>query len=74
VDGWIAGGVLGGPEPGAADLQVASSLGLLATVQDVKVLIAPRLAGALARRLFPDWPGRVPPGALPAAWLPAKTA
>ena len=27
-------------------------------------------AGALARRWFPDFPGRVPAGALPADWLP----
>lgn len=71
VDGWIAEGLLGGPEPGAADLQIASSLGLLATVEEVGALIAPRPSGALARRLFPRWPGRVPAGALPPAWLPA---
>jgi glutathione S-transferase len=74
VDGWIADGVLGGPEPGAADLQIASSLGLLATVEDVGGLIAPRPGGALAQRLFPSWPGRVPAGALPSAWLPAGAA
>lgn len=74
VDGWIAEGILGGPEPGAADLQIASSLGLLTTVEDVGALIAPRPSGALAQRLFPRWPGRVPAGALPPAWLPAQTA
>lgn len=74
VDRWIAEGVLGGPQPGAADLQIASSLGLLATVKDVGALIAPRPSGDLARRLFPSWPGRVPAGVLPRAWLPARAA
>jgi glutathione S-transferase len=74
VDAWIADGVLGGPDPGAADLQVASSLGLLATVEDLGGLFASRPARALAQRLFPSWPGRVPPGALPEAWLPAGAA
>lgn len=70
VDSWIEEGILGGPAPGAADLQIASSLGLLATVGDVTPLIAPRPCGELARRLFPTWPGRVPAGVLPPAWLP----
>jgi glutathione S-transferase len=74
VDAWIAEGVLGGASPGAADLQIASSLGLLATVQDVGGLIAPRPSGALAQRLFPSWPGQVPAGVLPPAWLPAAAA
>ncbi len=74
VDRWIAEGVLGGPEAGAADLQIASSLGLLATVEDVGALITPRPSGDLARRLFPSWPGRVPAGVLPPAWLPARAA
>jgi len=71
VDGWIAEGILGGPQPGAADLQIGSSLGLLATVEDVGALIAPRPSGEEARRLFPSWPGRVPKGAVPRDWLPA---
>jgi hypothetical protein len=34
-------------------------------------LIAPRPAGELALRLFPDHPGELPEGTLPAEWLPA---
>ena len=26
----------------------------------------------IARRWFPDYPGRVPPGAFPAGWVPAR--
>jgi len=74
IDSWIAEETLGGDSPGAADLQIASSLALLATVEDVGTLIAPRPCGELARRLFPSWPGRVPAGVLPPAWLSTPTA
>lgn len=65
VDAWIAEGVLGGPEPNAADLQIAPSIGLLATMDDVVPLLDGRPCLALARRLFPSRPGRLPAGALP---------
>ena len=70
VDGWLAQGVLGGGAVNAADLQIASSLRLLLTVDDVAPLIDGRPAGALARRVFRDYPGRVAAGALPAGWVP----
>jgi glutathione S-transferase len=60
VDGWIADGTLGGEMPNAADLQVASSLRLLLTVEALAQRIDPRPAGALARRLFPSFPGSLP--------------
>jgi glutathione S-transferase len=65
VDAWIAEGLLGGEEPNAADLQVASSVRLLLTIGDVRPLIADRPAEALALRLFPDWAGDAPAGILP---------
>ncbi|MBS1871277.1 MAG: glutathione S-transferase [Actinobacteria bacterium] len=67
VDGWIAEGVMGGAEPNAADLQIAPSVRLLATMEDVRPLLAGRPALALAVRLFPSYAGRMPQGALPAA-------
>jgi glutathione S-transferase len=70
IDGWIADGVLGGPEPNVADLQVATCLALLLSLDDLKPVIEPRPAGALSRRLAPGYPGRMPP-AFPGAWLPA---
>ena len=70
IDGWLAEGVIGGAEPNVADLQVATSLALLLSLDDLKPLIAPRPAGELARRLAPGYPGRMPP-AFPASWLPA---
>ena len=72
IDGWIAAGVLGGPAINAADLQILTSLRLLLTLGDVAPLIDARPAGALARRHFPDFPGHVAPGTLPADWLPAR--
>jgi len=64
IDGWIADGVIGGPRPNAADLQLASSLRMLATFADVRPLLDGRPCDALARRVFPDYPGALPAGAL----------
>jgi glutathione S-transferase len=70
IDGWIAGGVLGGTPPNVADYQVATSLALLMSHDDLRPIIAARPAGELARRLAPGLPGRMPP-AFPREWLPA---
>ncbi len=68
VDGYIAEGVIGGERPNAADLQIAPSIALLMTLDDVRPFIEGRPAGDLARRLVPDFPGRTAPG-FPPAWL-----
>ncbi len=68
IDAWIEAGVLNGPEPSAADFQIAPSLGLAMTLDDLRPAIAARPAGALAERLVPDYPGRMPP-ILPREWL-----
>jgi glutathione S-transferase len=68
VDGWIADGLLGGEEPNAADLQIGSTIRLLMSIGDVRPLVATHPAAALAR-YFPELPGEVPAGALPASWL-----
>jgi glutathione S-transferase len=70
VDAYIADGTIGGTEPNAADFQIATSIGLALTLDDLKPLIEPRPAAALAERFVPDYPGRVPP-IFPPAWLPA---
>jgi glutathione S-transferase len=69
VDGWIEDGTLGGDAVNAADLQIGASLRLLLTFDDVAPGIESRPAGALARRVFPGYPGRVAAGALPSAWV-----
>jgi glutathione S-transferase len=68
IDDWIAAGVLGGDEPNVADLQIAPSLRLLMTLDDVRPAIEARPAGEMARRVAPHYPGHVSP-VLPAEWL-----
>ncbi len=68
IDDWIAEGVLGGGQPNAADLQLATSLRLLMTLDDVRPHIEERPAGKLALRFASEYPGRVPP-ILPQAWV-----
>jgi glutathione S-transferase len=68
IDGWIAAGVLGGEQLNAADFQIAPSLGLAMTLDDLRPAIEGRPAGRLAKRVVPNYPGRTPP-ILPAAWL-----
>jgi glutathione S-transferase len=68
IDAWIAEGVLGGDPPNAADIQIASSLRLAMTLDDLRPAIEARPAGKLALRVVPDFPGRAGP-VLPAEWL-----
>jgi glutathione S-transferase len=68
VDAWIQSGVLGGEQLNVADFQIAPSLGLAMTLDDLRPAIENRPAGALARRVVPNYPGRMPP-VLPAEWL-----
>jgi glutathione S-transferase len=70
IDRWIAEGTLGGDAVNAADLQIGAGLRLLQTIEDVAPAIDDRPAGALSRRVFPDYPGTTPAGALPSSWLP----
>jgi glutathione S-transferase len=68
IDDWIAAGTIGGEQPNIADFQIAPSLRLAMTLDDLRPAIESRPAGELALRLVPDYPGRVPP-ILPPAWL-----
>ena len=69
IDRWIEHDVIGGEQPNAADLQIASGLRLLLTIEDVAAAVGSRPAVALARRWFERFPGRAPAGALPAGWV-----
>ncbi len=69
VDGLIADGVVGGEAPNAADLQIAATIRVLDIVGDLGPLLAGRPARDLAHRLFGEYPGEIPAGAFPAAWL-----
>jgi glutathione S-transferase len=68
LDGWIAEGLIGGPEPNAADYQLAPSLRLLMSFDDLRPFIEGRPCGEMAMRVVPDFPGRTPP-VFPAEWL-----
>jgi glutathione S-transferase len=68
IDDWIAAGTIGGEQPNIADFQIAPSLRLAMTLDDLRPVIESRPAGQLALRLVPDYPGKIPP-ILPPAWL-----
>jgi glutathione S-transferase len=68
IDAWIADGVLGGPQPNAADYQLAPSLRLLMSFDDLRPFIEGRPCGEMANRVLPDFPGRMPQ-VIPADWL-----
>lgn len=68
IDAWIEAGVLNGEQLNAADFQIAPSVRLAMTLQDLRPAIEARPAGKHARRVIPDYPGDAPP-ILPPAWL-----
>ena len=68
VDDLIAAGTLDGEELNAADFQIAASLSLAMTFQDLRPLIEARPAGQLVKRVQPRTAGDFPP-ILPPAWL-----
>src|SRR3954447_18120204 len=68
VNAWVESGVLNGERLNAADFQIAPSIGLAMTLDALRPAIESRPAGALARRVVPDYPGRMP-AVLPSQWL-----
>lgn len=72
IDDWIKEGVLGGDVPNAADLQIAPSLRLAMSLDDLRPAIEGRPA-QLATRIVPHFPGRTP-AVLPKEWLEALAA
>jgi glutathione S-transferase len=68
VDAWVESGVINGAQLNAADFQIAPSIGLAMTLDDLRPAIENRPAAKLARRLVPNYPGKMPP-VLPAEWL-----
>jgi glutathione S-transferase len=68
IDDWIAAGTIGGEEPNIADFQIAPSLRLAMTLDDLRPGVESRPAGELAMRVVPSYPGKTPP-VLPPAWL-----
>ena len=60
VDELIEAGVIGGAERNAADFQIATSVSLLLTMDDLRPLIDGRPAERLARELVTHQPGHMP--------------
>lgn len=74
VDELIAAGTLDGEELNAADFQIAPSVRLAMTFQDLRPLIETRPVGRLAKRVQPEIAGDIPP-IFPPAWLqPLRSA
>jgi glutathione S-transferase len=73
IDDWIEEGVLGGEQPNAADLQIAPSVRLAMSLDDLRPAIEGRPAARLATKIVPHFPGRTP-SVLPPEWLKPITA
>ena len=69
VDALLAEGVIGGEQPNVVDFQVAPSVRLMLTFDQLREPIDARPAGQHARRFVPDYPGRFR-AVFPDAWLP----
>lgn len=68
IDDYIEQGLIGNERPNAADFQIAATVRLAMTVEDLRPVIESRPAGRLALRLVPEYDGHLPPG-LPQGWL-----
>ncbi len=73
VDALLVEGVIGGAEPNLADFQIATSVRLLLSFEDVRGMVERRPAAAHALAVVPRFPGRLP-AVFPPEWLPAATA
>lgn len=70
VDELLRAGTIGGAQPNVADFQIATSTGLLATLDDALPLLEGRPALEHSRRIVPGYPGHTA-RVFPAAWLQA---
>jgi glutathione S-transferase len=70
VDTLIEDGVIGNADQNAADFQIAPTVRVLLSFEDLRPAIEGRPAAELALRLVPQWPDEVP-AFLPREWLPA---
>ena len=68
VDRLIADGVIGGPEPNAADFQILTTVRTMLTLEDLSAYVGARASAAPARELWPD-PVEPVPAFLPRDWL-----
>jgi glutathione S-transferase len=69
VEGLISAGTIAGKEPNAADCQIAPTVRVLLSFEDLEPVIGKRKAARWAKRLLPDYPTGVPAGMVPAEWV-----
>jgi len=69
IEGMADKGLLDGENPTAADLQIGSSIWVIATISDVKPVIEGSAAERVAERYFGEIPELIPAGAFPASWI-----
>lgn len=69
IDGFAAEGLIDGEQPTAADLQIGSSIWVIATICDVRPVIAGSAAARVAERYFGEFVDFVPAGAYPESWV-----
>ena len=70
VEVLVADNTIDDEPPNAADYQIASSIRVLLSYDDLRAIVERRPAAAeLALRIFPEYPGPIPP-VLPPEWLP----
>jgi glutathione S-transferase len=69
VEELISAGTIGGKEPNAADFQIAPTIRVLLSYEDLEPLIRKRKASKWAKGLLPDYPTGVPAGMVPADWV-----
>lgn len=69
IEEYAGQGLIGGDEPTAADLQIASTVRVLLTIGDLHPMFDGTAAERIAMKYFPDYDGLVPEGAYPAGWL-----
>jgi glutathione S-transferase len=61
AEALIADGVIGTPEPNAADFQIGATLRAMLEFDDYEPLLAGRPLEQFARRIMPEYPFRIPP-------------
>ncbi len=69
VDELLAHGIIGGEDPNVADYQIATTVRLLLSLEDLHGWIERRPAGAHALAVVPRFPGGIGP-VFPKDWLP----
>ena len=71
IEDFAGQGLMDGKEPTAADLQIGSSIWVIATIGDVRPMLEGSAALRVAERYFGEVPELIPAGAFPPAWTRA---